>query len=120
MSEKHGIDVAKKAVVLAARFRNQIATALEDDKISMIEGLGLAATATGASEIVAEKDQLIAEIQDLSDAEISELKDLARAESTFTDEEVEEFVVDALGWTAHTVKLVYSGLALKAARNAGG
>ena len=102
-----GIENIKRAVKLAAAFKNQTTTALADGFQTM-DIFGFIDELSQLPEVIASADQLKEELNDLSLEERKELNELVLSLDVVAEEGTEQFIADALDWAFATYKVVTS------------
>ncbi len=115
MSEnKLGIENIKSVMKFMADGRNMTADALQDGKITWIEGVGFLPLIMRTPEIVASAKETLAEIKDATHTERGTLETYAIVELNIPSEEVEAFIAKCCDWIILTIQLFDSGTKLAA------
>ena len=91
-----GIEVLKKDLTTVANLIKKIDVALEDDKISFTEAIGLAFQIPDVFKIVKTYKDAVGELKDLTQAEAEELSVHFAGEFDLTNDKAEEMVEQIL------------------------
>ena len=92
MAEKIGIEQLKKSLTVLAKVTGAIDKALEDGKVNIAEGIGIAFKAVDLIGVIKNLKQARAELADLSELEIVELTEHFSTEFDLRNEEAEQMV----------------------------
>jgi hypothetical protein len=87
-----GIETLKQDITTIAKVIGKVDKALEDDKVSLSEGIGLAFELPGLFKIAKSYKNAWAELRDLSDDEVAELSDHFAQEFDLSDDDAEIMV----------------------------
>lgn len=101
-----GIENLKKVVKFGATLGEDVATVLEDGKITVVEALSLLPDLVGISGILESKEAIKAEFEDLTSEEMQELNDFVAAEFDITDDSLELKVEKAIAAALAILDLV--------------
>jgi len=94
MSEEYGIEKLKEAALLLVKFGHKLDEALEDKKLTWLEGINIAiSVAPGAFALVPDVDQIKKEFLDLSVEETEELSEFI-ATNLDLDNDIIELAVE--------------------------
>jgi hypothetical protein len=103
-----GIETLKKALGFMLGLGTELASALEDGKVSMAEGLGFIDNLFAIPGLVKDRKQLVDELKNLSDDERQELFTYAAQEFDLANDEVESVVEQALATAQSILELAIS------------
>lgn len=92
-----GIDVLKENVVDIALIIKKVDLALEDDKISFSEAIGLAMQLPKLFRIIKSYNDAVEELKDLDEEEVIELNEHFAKEFDLRNDKAEEMVEQILG-----------------------
>ena len=95
-----GIDVLKGDLLVIAKIINKVDGALVDDKISWAEWTGLAIETPKLFKIAKTYNEAVAELKDLTSAEITELSEAFAAEFDLANDVAEQRVEQVLSVVA--------------------
>lgn len=90
-----GIENLKKDLGVLIGIAQKVSEALEDGKVNIFEGIGLAITAVKAWKITKDYDELKAEYEDLDEDEILELHTYFVAEFDLANDKIENIIEQA-------------------------
>jgi hypothetical protein len=104
--EKLGIEHFKTLINVGLLVPKKIAEVTADNKVSLIEIVGLVEPATQVIVVAKGWKDIVAELKDLDDDEKKELHDYFADKFDIPNDKIELFVEDALSWGVTTVSLV--------------
>lgn len=104
--QKLGIDHFKTLITVGLDVPKKIADVTADNKVTLIEIVGMVPTATEVIAVAKSWKDIVAEFKDLDDTEKKELHDYFADKFDIPNDQVEAFVEDALAWGLSTVSLV--------------
>jgi hypothetical protein len=106
MEQQFGIEKTKQLIHLGCAIPKQIATALEDGKITLPEYFGFTDEALELIKVARSFKDVMNEVGELSTGEKDELKAYVVEQFDIPNDEAEAFYEDAIMWVFTTVSLV--------------
>ena len=93
----YGVEELKKAVTIAIRLGQSITEALEDEKITFLEGASIGIGAgMDAIKVVKNAKQIWNEIQDLQESELAEIRAHVAEKFDIPNDKLEETITETL------------------------
>jgi len=108
-SERYGIEVTKKVLKVVLHIALQTVDALEDGKISLLEGVQIALQVPKLAGFVGDRAELLLELKDISRDEMEELKTMVKHEFKVThDNKATQLVFNGF----HILNTIYKSVKL--------
>jgi hypothetical protein len=104
-----GIEAVKPAIKVAADLRNITADALADGKFTPMEIFAFVPALLQVQGIIESGPQILAQLKEADHNDRAALEAYAKEELKIADQEVEQFIGDALDWAIATLQLFISG-----------
>jgi len=97
MEGKHGVEELKKAVTIAIGLGKSISQALEDGKVTFLEGASIGIGAgMDAIKVVKNAKQIWQEIKDLQESELAIIRDHVKQNFNIPNDQVEQTIGETL------------------------